>query len=161
MALESFISENIFWGVFFFFELGLKSVLGYSIIHHLQSSQKKHLKPIAPFWPKGLDNSIGNYDDILLLGDFNSEFSELCLNDFCDIYNLKNLVKEPTCYKNRQHPSCNVLFLPNGPKTFQCTTIVETGISDFYKLVITVLKTFHKKKTPKIIHNQLFWFCFS
>ena len=41
---------------------------------------------------KGLDNYIRNYDNILLLGDFNSEFSELCLN-FCDIYNLKNLVK--------------------------------------------------------------------
>ena len=34
---------------------------------------------------KGLDNCIGNYDNILLLGDFNSEFSEPCLNDFCDI----------------------------------------------------------------------------
>ena len=38
---------------------------------------------------KGLDNYIGNYDNILLLGHFNSEFSEPCLNDFCDIYNLK------------------------------------------------------------------------
>ena len=38
---------------------------------------------------KGLDNYIGNYDNILLLGHFNSEFSEPCLNDFCTIYNLK------------------------------------------------------------------------
>ena len=55
---------------------------------------------------KGLDNYIGKYDNILLLGDFNSEFSEPSLNDFCDIYNLKNLVKEPTCYKNPGNPSC-------------------------------------------------------
>ena len=31
---------------------------------------------------KGLDNYIGNYDNILLLGDFNSEFSEPALNNF-------------------------------------------------------------------------------
>ena len=103
---------------------------------------------------KGLDNYIGNYDNILLLGDFNSEFSEPCLNDFCDIYNLKNLVKEPTCYKNSDNPSCIDLFLTNRPWIFQCTTTIETGISDFHKLVVTVLKTFYKKQRPKIIHYR-------
>ena len=103
---------------------------------------------------KGLDNYIGNYDNILLLGDFNSEFSEPSLNDFCDIYNLKNLVKEPTCYKNPGNPSCTDLFLTNRPRTFQCTATVETGISDFHKLVVTVLKTFYKKQRPKIAHYR-------
>ena len=103
---------------------------------------------------KGLDNYIGNYDNILLLGEFNSEFSEPCLNDFCDIYNLKNLVKEPTCFKSPDNPSCIDLFLTNRQRTFQCTTTIETGISDFHKLVVTVLKTFHKKQRPKIIHYR-------
>ena len=102
---------------------------------------------------KGLDNYIGNYDNILLLGDFNSEFSEPCLNDFCDIYNLKNLVKEPTCFKNPDNPSCIDLFLTNRPRTFQCTTTIDTGISDFRKLVVTALKTY-KKQRPKIIHYR-------
>ena len=62
---------------------------------------------------KGLDNYIENDDNIFLLGDFNSEFSEPCLNDFCDIYNLKNPVKEPTCFKNPDNPSCIDLFLTN------------------------------------------------
>ena len=105
---------------------------------------------------KGLDNYIGNYDNVLLLGDFNSEFSEPCLNDFCDICNLKNLVKRPTCYKNRANLFCIDLFLTNIPRTFQCTTIIETGISDFHKLVITVLKTFYKKQRPKIIYYRNF-----
>ena len=64
---------------------------------------------------KGLDNYIGNYDNILLLGDFNSEFSEPCLNDFCDIYNLKNLVKKPTCFKNPDNHSSIDLFLTSRP----------------------------------------------
>ena len=103
---------------------------------------------------KGLDNYIGNYDNILLLGGFNSEFSEPCLNDFCDIYNLKNLVKEPTYYQNPDNASCIDLFLTNKPRTFQCTTTIETGISDFHKLVVTVLKAFYKKQRPKIIHYR-------
>ena len=37
---------------------------------------------------KSRDNYIGNYDNIFLLGDFNSEFSEPCLNDFCERANL-------------------------------------------------------------------------
>ena len=81
---------------------------------------------------------------------FNSEFSELCLNDFCDIYNLKNLVKKPTCYKNPDNPSCIDLFLANRPRTFQYTITIETGISDFHKLVVTVLKNFYKKQRPKL-----------
>ena len=95
-----------------------------------------------------------NYDNILLLGDFDSEFSEHCLNDFCDIYNLKNLVKEPTCYKNSDNLSCIDLFLTNRPRNFQCTATIETSISDFHKLVVTVLKTFYKRERPKIIHYR-------
>ena len=71
----------------------------------------------------GLENYIGNYDNIILilfvilvhLGDMNLEFSE----HFCNIYYLKNLVKEPTCYKSNENPCCNDLFLTNRPKTFQ------------------------------------------
>ena len=94
---------------------------------------------------KGLDNYIGNYDNILLLGDFNSEFSEPCFNVFCDNYNFKNLLKEPTCYKIPDNTSCIDLFLTNRLRSFQCTTTIETGISDFHKLVVTVLKIFNKK----------------
>ena len=87
---------------------------------------------------------------------FNSEFSELCLNDFCDIYNLKNLVKKPTCYKSPDNPSCIDLFLANRPRTFQCTITIETGISDFHKLVVTVLKNFYKKQRPKTIRYRCY-----
>ena len=33
---------------------------------------------------------------------------------------------------------------------FQNTVAVETGISDFHKMVVTVLKVFYKKQKPKI-----------
>ena len=53
----------------------------------LKSNISNHLHHLG----KGLDNYVGNYDNILLLGIFNSEFLETCFNDFCDVYNLKIL----------------------------------------------------------------------
>ena len=99
---------------------------------------------------KGLYNSISHYDNIFLR-DFNSQPSENCVNDFCDVYNLPNLVKEPTCIENPDNPSCIDLFLTNRLKCFQSTMTMETGISDFHKMVVTVLKIFYKKQKPKII----------
>ena len=102
---------------------------------------------------KGLDNYISRYG-ILFLGDFNSQPSENCVNDFCNVYNLSNLVKKPTCYKNPDNPSCIDLFLTNRPKRFQSTMTMETGVSDFHKMVITVLIFFCKKQKPKIFHYR-------
>ena len=46
-----------------------------------------------------IDNFIVNYDYLILIGDFNSEMEEEQMKDFCEINNLQNLVKEPTCLK--------------------------------------------------------------
>ena len=68
---------------------------------------------------KGLDIYMNKYDNILFLGDFNSETSENYLDDFCNVYNLRNIVTEPTCFKNPENPSCIDLFLINRPQCFQ------------------------------------------
>ena len=49
------------------------------------------------------------------------------------------------------NPSCIDLFLTNRPKCFQSIMTIETGISDFHKIVITILKLFYKKEKLKII----------
>ena len=43
-----------------------------------------------------LDFYMAKYENFLLLGDFNSEMSETAMIDFCETYNLCNLIKEPT-----------------------------------------------------------------
>ena len=40
-----------------------------------------------------------------------------------DVYNLKSLVKVPTCYKNPNNPICIDLILANKPHCFQNTTV--------------------------------------
>ena len=74
------------------------------------------------------------------------------MNDFSNVNNLKSLSKEPTCFKN--NPSCIDLFLTNRSRYFQNTPTIETGISDFHKLIVTVLKMFCKKQKPKIIQYR-------
>ena len=39
-----------------------------------------------------LDKMLSDYDNILLLGDFNSPQKESCIKEFCETYNLENLI---------------------------------------------------------------------
>ena len=77
-----------------------------------------------------LDIHMQNYDKFILIGDFNAEEGEVTLGDFMDLYDLKNLVKEKTCFKSVENPSCIDLFLTNCSRSFQKTYAISTGISD-------------------------------
>ena len=52
-----------------------------------------------------LDHYMNTYDNLLLIGDFNSQVDEQDMTFFCETYDLKNLIKEPTCYKSLTNPS--------------------------------------------------------
>ena len=52
-----------------------------------------------------LDRTLSKYDNFLLLGDFNSTVSEEAMKNFCEMYDLKNLIKTPTCYKTPDNPT--------------------------------------------------------
>ena len=56
--------------------------------------------------------------------------------------------------ESSDNPSFIDLFLTNRPKCFQRTMTMERGISDFHKMIITVLKIFYKKQIPKIINYR-------
>ena len=79
------------------------------------------------------------------------QVSDIKLDTFCSIWNVKSLGKEPTCFKNPNNPSCIDLFLNNAIRSFQETHIIETGLSDFHKIVVTVLKSTFPKLPPNII----------
>ena len=63
------------------------------------------------------------------------------------------MINRPACYKNPEKP-CIDLILTNCPRSFQNPCTIETGLSDFHKLVITVMKTTHKKSQQKIINYR-------
>ena len=67
------------------------------------------------------------------------------------IINLKNLNNVPTCHENPLKPSCIDLFLTNCSRSFQDTQVIETGLSDFRKMNITVLKMFFSKQKHETV----------
>ena len=79
---------------------------------------------------------------------------ESCLNHFLFEYNAKHLVKEMTCFKSIDNHSCFDLFLTNSYQNFQNTTTVATGLSDFHKMAVTVMKTTSPKAKPKVIQYR-------
>ena len=78
--------------------------------------------------------------------------SRLC-KSLC-VYNLTNLVKTPTCFENPDHPSCIDLILTNKSGSFQSTSAIETGLSDFHRLTISVMKANFQKQVPKILYYR-------
>ena len=100
---------------------------------------------------KALDIYLHKYDYILLIGNFNSEINERSIHDFCNVYNLESLSNTPTCFKNPENPFCIVLLLANPKNNLDEALVLELGLSDFYKLVVSVLKSYFKKENPKVI----------
>ena len=72
------------------------------------------------------------------MGDFNVDVKKVSLHLFCNQYKLKSLNNDPACYSNIDN-SCIDLLLTNSAKSFESTCTIETGLSDFNKLVVTVL----------------------
>ena len=112
------------------------------------SSHKRDISHFLRILGSQIDYYLGSYDNIILLGDFNSQPQEYEMKEFCDTYNLNNLVNEPTCFKNILNPSKIDLILTNKPRSFQGNTVLETGISDHHKMTVTVLKTHFEKQAP-------------
>ena len=98
-----------------------------------------------------LDRYLPKYENLISLGDWNSAVIETEMKEFCEIYNLEHLIKDPTCYKSVVNPSSIVIMLTNKKLNFHNSMTVETGLSDFHKMTITVLKKQFKKKDPIII----------
>ena len=114
------------------------------------------IKGYLEYISKEIDSHSSKYDNFLLLGDFNSEPTGEAMKSFCRIYNFKNLLDKPTCYKNPTNPSC--LIKTNKPRSFQNSCTFETGLSDFHKMTLTVLKSFFVKKKPRVLNYRNYKF---
>ena len=105
------------------------------------------------------------YENTILLGDFNVSIDDPHMESFYELYRFKNLTKDPTCFTNPENPPCIDLILANSPYSFQNSCVIETGPSDFHKMIVSVMKiTFQKLKPIEtvidflmIILEKKFW----
>ena len=76
------------------------------------------------------------------------------LEEFCDTFNLTNVIKSETCYTNNHKMTIDLLFT-NKPLSFQrtSTTVVttETGSSDCHNLISLFVRSFVSPLMPKAI----------
>ena len=79
------------------------------------------------------------------------ELKDLSVNNFCSSFNLTSMINKPTRFKNLDKPSCIDFILTNCPKRFQTSCVIETGLSDFHKYLVRVMRTTYEKSAPKPI----------
>ena len=85
------------------------------------------------------------YDNLIFLGDFNAGVEDTDIKFFYSTYNLTSMVNKATCYKNLDKPTCIDLILTNCPGSFQNSCVVQTELSDFYKMVVTAMNISYRK----------------
>ena len=68
----------------------------------------------------------------------------------------KNLVEQKTSSESTNNPSCIDLFVTNSPRSFQNTIIFASGLPDFRKMTLTILKSTFLKGRPKQIASRKF-----
>ena len=56
------------------------------------------------------------------------------MKDFCEMYDLENLISGPTCFKNANNPSSIDVMVTNRKTSFQNSMTIETGLSDHHKI---------------------------
>ena len=97
---------------------------------------------------KAIDVYHQTYNKLLLIGDFNAEDPVPYLSQFLFKYHAKNLSlnkRALNVYKGNR--SRIDLVITNSPDSIQNTSTIVTGLSVFYKKVITILKaTFTKSQ---------------
>ena len=77
------------------------------------------------------------------MGNFNAECADTIVSDFYEIHNPKNIIRKKNCFKNPKF------------QNFQNAVVIETGLSYFHKMFITVMKMYYSKQKP-IIHYRKF-----
>ena len=99
------------------------------------------------------DRSLIHYEHMLLFGDLNFDMlnsdKSATLNDFCDIFNLSQLVNGPNCFKKGCIPSLVDVIMTNKKSLCFKSQNGPTGVRDFHNIISTVIKgeVLHKPKT--------------
>ena len=103
--------------------------------------------------------ALKKYENCIIMGDFNIDMdksdSPACaqLNNFCDIFDLANMINEKTCF-SKNHSSRIDLILSNNPSSFQLSHGTKTGLSDCHKLIATCMKATTSRLKLKVVNYR-------
>ena len=98
------------------------------------------------------------YENLIVMGDFNidiknSNSDKDKLENFCNLFNLTNLVHSETCFMKNSESIIDLL-LRNKPLHIQKTPVVETGLNDYHIMISTFSKAFSSKLKTKVLFSR-------
>ena len=73
-----------------------------------------------------IDILLVNYKNFSLMEDLNVEGHNGFIKEFCGLYNVKNLIKVPTCFKNPDFPTSVDGMLISSCRSFHNSWAIET-----------------------------------
>ena len=105
-----------------------------------------------------VDDCLIRSSNIVITGDLNLNLLDkdtgsspgMKLNNFMDIFDFKNVVREPTCYATN-NPTLIDVIITNCSQKFAKTLTCNTSLSDYHYMVVSVLK----KHAPCIKNREV------
>ena len=99
------------------------------------------------------DNVFNECSTMFLLGDLNVNIlnPNHCLRDIFELFDLKNIVNEPTCYKNVVNPSLLDVIVTNSPRRLANHLNIDIGLSDFHHIVCAATKMHVPRRKSRVI----------
>ena len=92
-----------------------------------------------------------NYENVVIIGDLNfNMLQDNVLSQMCPLYNLTNIITEPTCFKSNNATLIDVMLVSKRRKFLKGFSF-DTGISDFHNLIGGVMKEHAPIPNKKII----------
>ena len=76
------------------------------------------------------------------------------IQDFGTVFNLKNLIKKPTCFKNLERSTDIDHILTNHNRFWQNSSAFETRLLDFHTVTYTVLKIYGAKQKARVVQYK-------
>ena len=108
---------------------------------------------------KCVDMATRKYENIVIMGDINivTDNDKAAglnkMSEFCDIFDLENLIRGNTCVTVGHASSIDVI-LSNKKRSFKNSGTVATGVSDFHKMVLTTMRACYERLKPNKIQSR-------
>ena len=113
------------------------------------------------------DKASVKYENFLIMGDINYDMlvaeKSKTMREICDVCDLSNIVKGPTCFTKTTLPSLNDLILTNRANFCMNTLNFNCGLSDVHNIISVQIKgslpsknkEFRKYKSLKFLNKKL------
>ena len=89
--------------------------------------------------------------DFILIGDMNCcPNKSAIISDVCELFDLQNLIKEPTCHKGPTPTILDVILVSN-PRRYGGTLNCPCPLSDFHNVIAAATKRFAPSQQPRQI----------